>query len=223
VYTANMDEGLAAAEQRLNLESQNTVKKSLAGGDLPANWPQIMTNKAEIKKAYGILKDKQFESPKYPHIEKLSYELSNGQKRLRFFATYHQKDMIGPSDHNMIQYEILEKKFYDSPPQLVLYEGIIDNVNVPITRERALILGEQTWMLYLVQQHNSNLVEGEKPIVIESGDKPVNSEPDDEKRDKYIVENAASKFKQYDRIDIVFGSGHAIREERAWRDFFRNA
>lgn len=212
------------AEQRASKEDLGiNDNKSITGKDLPANWPYIL-NPYEESIAYGVLKDEgddPAEPPRNSHIERLSYELTNGDKRLRFFATFHQRDMNGSNDPNLQQYEILEKMFKESPPQLVLYEGIIDDVNYPLSRERALKLGEQAWMNYLVQQHNKNLKEGEKPILIESGDYEVNDQSNDI-RDHKIVVDAAEKFKRYDRIDLIFGSGHAIRQRQAWEQFFES-
>ena len=216
--------GLTSAELGISEEDLGIDNhKSITGKELPANWPQILNSREETK-VYGVLKDEgddPAEPPKNPHIERLSYELTNGDKRLRFFATFHQRDINGPNDPNLVQYEILEKKFKESPPQLVLYEGFIDDVNYPLTRERALSLGEPAWMCYLVQQHNKNLKESEKPVVFESGDQEVNRQPN-EIRDPKIIANAAEKFKKYDRVDIVFGSGHAIRERQAWEQFFES-
>ena len=227
--------------------------KSITNKELPKGWPKIISSDEE-RKAYDALfdpKEDRTKPPTHSHVERLSYELTNGDKRLRFFAVYHQRDMREPDDPNIVQYEVLERKFRDSPPQLVLYEGKIDDIKTPVTRERALEVGEPAWMLYLVQQHNANLKEGEQPIVIESGDIPnenlaaefkksghsdqeINNffvnrgkrrmdqmyEEERNIRDKYIIENGASKFKQFDRLDIVYGSGHAIRERRAWEEFF---
>lgn len=207
-------------EAKTNLEGEISTK-SISGKELPANWPQILTQEEEAK-AYEALRDEGDNlnlPPKNPHIERLSYELTSKDKRLRFFATYHQRDMKDLNDPNILQYEILERKFRESPPQLVLYEGLIDDVSQSISREQALSLGEPAWMMYLVQQYNANLKDGEKPIVIESGDASVNLEAN-QNRDKYIVKNAAKKFKDFDKIDIVFGSGHAIRERQAWEEFF---
>lgn len=211
----------STAELGIDLENQSSTMKSLLGQELSENWPQILNRDEEVK-AYDALRDQgdnPAEPPKNSHIGRLSYELTNGDKRLRFFATFHQRDMNGQNDPNLEQYGILEKKFQESPPQLVLYEGFVDDVNHPLTREQALTLGEQAWICYLVQQHNKNVKEG-RSIVIESGDSQVNTQPDNQVRDKYIVENAAGKFQKYDRVDMVFGSGHVIREKRVWEEYF---
>lgn len=202
-------------------DGQYKTQKSLTGKVLPNNWPQIASPEA-VQDAYNRNlfdpEDDRSQPPSKAHIERLSYELVSGNKRLRFFATYHQRDMQRSNDPNLIQYELLEKKFNESPPQLVLYEGYIDDIDYPISREQALQLGEPAWMLYLVQQHNAQVPESEK-VIIKSGDAHVNHELDDI-RDAGIVRNIAEKLNTFDRIDIVFGSGHAIRDEAALRILF---
>lgn len=209
----------STSEVEINLENQNQ-RHSLLGNELPESWPQILSWEEETQ-VYRALQDEGdnlAERPKNAHMNKFSYELTQGQKKVRFFATFHQRDMSGPNDPNMQQYEIIERQFQQSPPQLVLYEGFVDDVNYPLTRKQAMSLGEPAWMCYLVQQYNKNLREGEKPIVIESGDKYINSP--NEIRDPEIIKNAANKLKTYDKVDIVFGSGHAIRERGAWEQYF---
>lgn len=196
--------------------------RSISGEKLPADWPQIMS-KEEEGKVYDILYDEEEDRdrpPSHAQIDRLSYELTNGDKRLRYFAVLHQRDMSGLADPNMVQYDVLENKFKESPPQLVLYEGFMDDINQPLTRERAIQLGEPAFMLYLVQQHNSQLKEGETPVVIESADKLVNNMPD-EVRDPQVVRDLADKFGVLDKIDVVMGSGHAIRERAALEQLFK--
>ncbi len=242
-------DGVSAAELGIDLEDEET-QKSLSGIELSKGWPNILSA-IEEKIGYGALYDKGEDRTKPPtHIqtERLSYELVNGSKKLRFFAVLHSPK---PDELNFGQYDILEKRFNESPPQLVLIEGNID-LNYPVqNKEDATKHGEQYFMSYLVQQHNKNLKEGEQPIEIESGDIPndllaeefkkidhtdeevedfftrrgegrKNQMHEEEKgiRDKYIIKNGAKKFENYDRVDIVFGSGHAIREKQAWNSLF---
>lgn len=210
---------ISTNEQGINLEDE-VNPRSLSGQELPEDWPQI-ANLEQEHSGYLVLYT-EGEDPNIPpqsktHIENLSYELVYGDKRLRFFAMKHP---LEEQDINLQQFEILEQRFDESPPQLVLIEGQID-FDYPFIREEVLKYGEQAFMCYLVQQYNAGINEGEKPIVIESGDFKVNSESDNQVRDKYIVKNAAKKFEKYDKIDIVFGSGHAIRERNAWEQFFK--
>ncbi|GEM_PF-4306766 len=156
---------------------------------------------------YDIGEDKS-KPPTHPQIERLSYELTNGDKRLRYFAVTHSPQ---PGDPNYQQYDILEKKFQESPPDLVLIEGNIDFDYKIQTREEAIKRGEQYFTSYLAQKYN---------VSIESGDIANNQTVPNETRDKYVIENAASKFKTHKNIDIVFGSGHAIREKAAWEQYF---
>lgn len=207
-------------EQEVNLENR---PKSLIGEELPEGWPLLLSD-TEMKEDYQVLYDddeglEAREKPpqRHPHVERLSYKLSQGIKELHFFATVHQRD-INPGNINETQYEIIEEEFKADPPQLVLYEGYVDDVNYLSTRERAIEKGESAFMCYLVQEHNRTYPES--LIVIESGDRPENNNPDDQVRDTYIIKNAVDKFKQYDRINIVFGSGHAVREKKAWEQFF---
>ena|SRR3989344_49019 len=189
---------------------------------LPIDWPQISSEDEENKAYDALYNDEEDRSrpPSHAHIERLSYELLKGDKRLRFFAVSHQRDMGGTNDPNMVQYDVLEKKFNESPPQLVLYEGFIDDVNHPLTREQAIQLGEPAFMAYLMQQHNAHLKDGDNPIAIESADKPVNNMPN-EIRDPSVVRNIAKKFNQFDRVDVVMGSGHAIRYRVALKQLFK--
>jgi hypothetical protein len=215
-------DGTTTSELDINLENENAAQ-SLSGAELPSSWPQILTLEQEQDRYQELYDqgDNTNEPPINPHVERLSYELQNGSKRLRFFATYHQRDISGPDDPNRVQYDVIENKFNESPPQLVLYEGIVDDANYPLTREKAISLGEPAFMVYLVQQHNANLKEDAEPIAIESGDVEVNTQSDNQIRDEFIVSNTAEKFKKYDKIDIAFGSGHAIRQRVAWEQYFK--
>ncbi len=193
-----------------------TSTNSISGKKLASTWPQINTDTSLLDKEYEVLKKEGDDPAKHPvktHIENLSYELQQGNKRLRFFAITH---LPKSQDINYKQYEILERKFRESPPDLVLIEGSID-FNYPFSREEAVKHGEQTFMCYLVQMYNK---QSGWNVTIESGDLEVNTNPDDEKRDRFIVTNAAGKFEKYDSIDMVFGSGHAIRQKEAWKEFF---
>lgn len=203
-------------------EHSDTAKiVSLNGQELPQNWPTIISPDEESKRYEALydLGDDKSQPPSNAHIERLSYELQNGDKKLRYFAVNHQRDMQGQDDPNMVQYDLLEKKFNESPPELVLYEGYIDDVNHPLTRDQAISLGEPAFMAYLVQQHNAGLREGDRPVVIESADQHVNTLPNDQ-RDRAIVINLAEKFRRFNHVDIIMGSGHAIREEDTLRQFF---
>lgn len=206
-------------------EDKNIVsvedRRSISGELLPPAWPKIL-NKEDEHKVYLSLYDSgddRNSPPTKPHIDHLSYKLENGNKRLRYFAVRHQRNISGIDDPNMNQYDVLEEKFNESPPDLVLYEGFVDDINHTLTREMAIQLGEPAFMAYLVQQHNVNLKDGDTPIVIESADQAVNDKPD-EIRDLEIIKNIAEKFKKFDKIDIVMGSGHAIREKEALEQFF---
>jgi hypothetical protein len=203
-------------------EQTDAMKQmSLSGKELPRDWPSLATPEEE-QRMYDMLynpEDDRSQPPTHAHTERLSYELQSGDKRLRYFAVSHQRDMQGQEDPNMVQYDLLEKRFTESPPELVLYEGFIDDVNYPLTRDRAIALGEPAFMAYLVQQHNSKLQDGDKPVAIESADHSVNTLPNNQ-RDKAIVKNVAEKFGEFDSIDIVMGSGHAIREKYALLQYF---
>jgi hypothetical protein len=194
--------------------------RSLSGNPLSSDWPQILLSEVEIHNQYSLLKTIKENPSSLPksktHIETFSFELSYHEKRLRFFAVSHRPVI---SDINYRKYEILKRKFNESPPQLVLIEGTTE-FDYPFTEKEALEHGEQTFMCYLVQQHNKNLKEGETPIIIESGDLEVNREPNDQIRDTFIIKNAVTKFKQFDKIDRTFGSGHAIRQKKAWEEYF---
>ena len=202
-------------------QSSEDVPKSISGKELPEGWPKILTPEDEMD-AYDAMYeegDDRSLPPKNPQIVRLSYELKNADKRLRYFAVMHQRDMKGPDDPNTKQYDVLEQQFNASPPQLVLYEGIMDGKDRQLTREEAIQLGEPAFMLYLVQQHNGALKDGESRIEIESGDEEFNNQPD-KTRDPSIVKNIARNFEKYNKVDVVFGSGHAIREKNALGQFF---
>ena len=211
----------SAAEMGLTEKDMGISETSLTGQKLPYNWPQIIDKEQEAK-AYDALYDPgedRTKPPRNAQINRLKYELATGDKKLRFFPVFHQRDMSGPDDPNIVQYDVLEAKFKESPPQLVLYEGFIDDVNHPLSREDAIKLGEPAFMAYLVQQHNAQLKEGERPVQIDSADRAVNNLPNEE-RDPAIVKNLAKKLIEFNRVDIVMGSGHAIREREALGQLF---
>jgi len=88
----------------------------------------VLAVQKEEAAAYSALRDRgesNTEAPKNAHIDRLSYTLESGDKRFRFFATYHLKDMQTPEDPNMKQYDVLEDRFIESPPQAVIIEGNI--------------------------------------------------------------------------------------------------
>lgn len=251
--------GPPIAELGLTEADLGLKKTSLSGAELPADWPKVVTPEQESQ-GYNALRDPNEnpnEAPKNAHIDRLSYVLETGEKRLRFFATWHQKDMTGPEDPNMKQYDVLEQRFNESPPQAVVIEGNVgdaaEKVNDPAyripNREFAISKGEQGFMLYLVQQHN--LAHPDQLVTISSSDIPDaelaqgfrDQEIPEEQithffatrgsgeqgdlymaerqiRDQYVIEQTAEKFKHLDRVDMVFGSGHAIREKEAWKLFF---
>lgn len=251
--------GPSAAELGLTEADLGLRKTSISRKELSTNWPKIIPQGQEAQ-SYNALREpgeNPSEAPKSSHIDKLSYVLQNREKRLRFFATWHQKDMSGSDDPNMKQYDVLEGNFKESPPQAVIIEGNIgeaaEKVNDPQyripSREFAISKGEQGFMLYLVQQHN--LAHPDDLITISSADIPDtalaqgfrdqnipeaqithffetrgSAEQGDlyvaerQIRDQYIIETTAEKFKTLDRVDMVFGSGHAIREREAWNEFF---
>lgn len=311
----NDEEGQTSSISSEDMRINNPFKK-----ELPTFWPQIASAEEE-QAVYQLLRDPDEDlskPPKNAHIHRLSYQLMEGQKRLRFFATWHSPS---PDDVNYKQYDLIEKAFFSSPPQVVFYEGGPSGGQF-LSREQAIQRGEPGFVQYLVQRYNES--HPESPIIIESGDIPtsalvqeykrlghtneeissqelfshmeyvariVTHDPtlsEDQKqsklkeisqliktnypqfaqtyhlptinnphlvedfikvtgqdinlslqrsqvplfqkmfeenrifRDQYIMKKGADKFKNYDRVDYIFGSGHAIREKKAWEQYFNS-
>lgn len=101
------EEGLSQTEMGINTEPV----KSLGGKDLPSGWPHLPPV-AETNKMY-----EHFKRGEEAMINKYSYDLSHGDKALRYLAIEHSRDPNHP------QFELLRQKFTEFNPQIVPVEG----------------------------------------------------------------------------------------------------
>lgn len=150
-------------------QSQNN---SLAGKELPIDWPRILTTKEEgqeYRVLYDQNEDRNIEPPPIRQIKRLSFELANGDKKLTFFAVNHSTDPQDP------QFHIIEQQFKNSNPEIVLTESewtIPPEIIQKKSRDQAIAKwGEVGFMNWLVSQHNQEVKEDEA-IEIEGCDIP---------------------------------------------------
>lgn len=141
-----------------NLE-QETHFRSLSGKELPSDWPQIIPDEKFQYKFKGL------DPRKVLVINKLSYELVNGNKRILYLAVHHTQDPTDP------QLDVIERKFKEFKPQAVLYEGSRNGL-WESSRNDVARTGDPGYVRFLVKTHNNNLKEGEEPIVTDSVDQP---------------------------------------------------
>ena len=136
-----------------------SVNKSLAGKDLPENWPQIATDQEISGKFEG------FDPQKDVLAVKLALELQLGDKQLAYLPVEHTNNVIHP------QFAAIETRFKKIQPQVVLHEGPSNSAEFD-SREQAMQFGEVGFLHYLVQEHNRNRSGNEQIVSIESADIP---------------------------------------------------
>jgi hypothetical protein len=151
------EEGLSPSESGAGREPP----KSLGGKLLPPGWPSIAP-KSHLDEAYRT-----FKRGEDLMVDKYSYDLSHGDKRLRYLAVEHSRDPNHP------QFKHIKEKFAEFKPQVVLFEGQARNYFTVRSEKEAVEANEEVGLLsYLVDQHNAALQPGEEPIKIISGDIP---------------------------------------------------
>ncbi|MBA3723609.1 MAG: hypothetical protein H0W89_01800 [Candidatus Levybacteria bacterium] len=196
-------------------QSEKSLKVvSLTGKELSADWPKIMPPDEEQKR-YDVLydpEDDRREAPKNPHIERLSYSLTNGSKEFRMLAVQH---MGGMDAKPQAQFAAMEEHFDELRPQIVFYEGPTSEP-VSMTLNQAYE-GDQQFTQYLVMEHNKNLQPGEQPIIMESWDMPLKDAVEEFKKKGYSSEEIAANevFKwMYGKAESIKHDGSLTEQQR---------
>lgn len=152
------DEGLPYSETGIQIDPP----KSLGGKALPSGWPSF-PSVAEADKIY-----EGFKRGEELMVDKYSYELAQGDKRLLYLAVEHPGEYT-----NHPQFNVIKEKFREFKPQVVLIEGQLMSDFTARSEAEAVEIDEEVgFVRYLTDQHNAALAPGEEPIEIKSGDTP---------------------------------------------------
>lgn len=167
------------SDTELTIDLETTTEfRSLSGKELPLGWPRIVPDE-EFKH-----KLQEFDSQKDLAINKFSYELVNGDKRLLYLAVHHTSNPEHP------QLDVLEQRFKEFKPQVVLYEGEARPLQGTgrdcISRD-----GEPGFVRFLVKEHNDRLKAGETPVIVDSGDQPFGAWVHDFRKHGFTNEDIA--------------------------------